>query len=155
MLISKKRFQPKFWIGTCPMRKTILPIIRDIEPTAFFMKKNHFLWNFSLVIFMGNPSLRLSQFVVAEWMLLIHLNWQLLLNEYCFLFIENDSLLMKDCCFLFIENEHLLLNYLYLYLFKIRLLLRIVLFYSLKIKQILLKCCLSLAMTDCGMVAVS
>ena len=51
MLNSKNRFQPKFWIGTCPMRKTILPIIRDIEPTAFFMKKKiiffeTFLWSF-------------------------------------------------------------------------------------------------------------
>ena len=34
-----------------------------VEHTIFFIEKNHFLVNFSLVIFIGNPSLRLSEII--------------------------------------------------------------------------------------------
>ena len=62
MLNSKNRvFNPYFWIGTCPMRIILLPIIREFNLLSFWWKNNHFLWNFCLAIFMGNPSLRLSE----------------------------------------------------------------------------------------------
>ena len=32
-----------------------------VEPTIFFIEKYCFLLNFTLIIFMGNPSLRLSE----------------------------------------------------------------------------------------------
>ena len=62
MLNSKNRvFNPYFSIGTCPMRKRLLWISRGLNPTIFFIEKISFSLNFSLVIFMGNPSLRLSE----------------------------------------------------------------------------------------------
>ena len=62
MLNSKKVvFNPYFSIGTCPMRKRLLWISRGLNLLSFSSKKYHFLWIFSLVIFMGNPSLRLSE----------------------------------------------------------------------------------------------
>ena len=62
MLNSKNGvFNPYFSIGTCPMRKRLLWISRGLNLLSFSYKKYHFLWNSSLVIFMGNPSLRLSE----------------------------------------------------------------------------------------------
>ena len=62
VLNSKNRvFSPYFSIGTCPMRKRLLWISRGLNLLSFSQKKYHFLWNFSLVTFMGNPSLRLSE----------------------------------------------------------------------------------------------
>ena len=62
MLNSKNWvFNPYFSIGTCLMRKWLLWISRGLNLLSFSLKKYHFLWNFSLVIFMGNPSLRLSE----------------------------------------------------------------------------------------------
>ena len=62
MLNSKNRvFNPYFLIGTCPMRKTLVRIIRELKLLSLSWKKYHFLCNFSLTIFMSNPSLRLSE----------------------------------------------------------------------------------------------
>ena len=62
MLNSKNSvFNPNFLIGTCPMTKTLLRIIRVLNLLSFSWKKYHFLWNFFLAIFMANPSLRLSE----------------------------------------------------------------------------------------------
>ena len=62
MLNSKNRvFNPYFWIGACPMRIILLRIIREFNLLSFWWKNNRFLWNFCLAIFMGNPSLRLSE----------------------------------------------------------------------------------------------
>ena len=67
MLNSKKRvFYPYFSIGTCSTRKRFLRIIQGLNLLSFSLKKYHFLWNFSLVIFMGSPSLRLSE-VLSSW----------------------------------------------------------------------------------------
>ena len=55
-------FNPYFSIGTCPMRKRLLWISQGLNLLSFsYKKKYHFLRNFSPVIFMGNPSLRLSE----------------------------------------------------------------------------------------------
>ena len=43
------------------MRKTLLRIIRELTLLSFWWKNYRFLWNFFMVIFMGNPSLRLSE----------------------------------------------------------------------------------------------
>ena len=43
-----------------------------VDPTIFFIEKYHFLWNFFLVIFMGNPSLRLSEVLGFQDKLSIH-----------------------------------------------------------------------------------
>ena len=43
------------------MRKTILRIIRALNLLSFGWKNYRFPWNFFLAIFMGNPSLRLSE----------------------------------------------------------------------------------------------
>ena len=59
--ISKNSvFNPYFLIGTCPMRKTLLRIIQELKPLFIHRKITLFL-NFSLSIFMSNPSLRLSE----------------------------------------------------------------------------------------------
>ena len=72
MLNSKNRvFNPYFFIGACPMRKTLVRIIRELKLLSFSWKKYHFLWNFSLTILMGNPSLRLSEVL---WWLSINRN---------------------------------------------------------------------------------
>ena len=62
MLNSKNSvFDPYFLIGTGPMRKTLVRIIRELKLLSFSWKKYYFLSNFFLAIFMGNPSLRLSE----------------------------------------------------------------------------------------------
>ena len=62
MLNSKNSvFNPYFLIGTGPMRKTLVRIIRELKLLSFSWKKYHLLWNFFLTIFMGYPSLRLSE----------------------------------------------------------------------------------------------
>ena len=62
MLNSKNRiFNPYFWIDACRMRKILLRIIREFNLLSFWWKNNRFLWNFCLAIFMGNPSLKLSE----------------------------------------------------------------------------------------------
>ena len=43
------------------MRKTLVRIIRELKLLSFSWKKYYFLWNFFLAIFMGNPSLWLSE----------------------------------------------------------------------------------------------
>ena len=54
---SKNRvFNPYFKFGTCPMRKTLLRIIRELNPTILSIEKYHFLRNFALSIFMDNSS---------------------------------------------------------------------------------------------------
>ena len=55
------------------MRKTLLRIIRELNLLSYWWKIYRFLWNFFLAIFMGNPSLRLSEVlytwqVVYQWM---------------------------------------------------------------------------------------
>ena len=42
-------------------KKTLVRIIRELKLLSFSWKKYHFLWKFSLTIFMGNLSLRLSE----------------------------------------------------------------------------------------------
>ena len=44
----------------CNEKKTLADN-SSVEPTIFFMEKYHFLWIFSLAIFLGNASLRLSE----------------------------------------------------------------------------------------------
>ena len=62
MLNSKKRsFQPIFFNWYLSNEKTAFVDKSRVEPTIFFIEKISFSWNFSLVIFMGNPSLRLSE----------------------------------------------------------------------------------------------
>ena len=62
MLNSKNRiFNPYFWLDACRMRKILLRIIREFNLLSFWWKNNRFLWNFCLAIFMGNPSLKLSE----------------------------------------------------------------------------------------------
>ena len=62
MLNSKNRiFNPYFWIDACRMRKILLRIIREFNLLSFWWKNNRFLWNYCLAIFMGNPSLKLSE----------------------------------------------------------------------------------------------
>ena len=43
------------------MRKTILRIIQALNLLSFWWKNYRFPWNFFLAIFMGKPSLRLSE----------------------------------------------------------------------------------------------
>ena len=53
MLNSKNKvFKPYFLIGTCKIRKNLLAVNSRAEPTTR---------NFYLAIFMGSPSLRLSE----------------------------------------------------------------------------------------------
>ena len=59
--IAKTRFSTHFLIETCLMRKTFLRIIRELNLLSFWWKNYRFLWNFFLAIFMGNPSIRLSE----------------------------------------------------------------------------------------------
>ena len=49
---QKQSFQPIFWIGTYPMWKPILEIIRGQNQPHFPQKKYRFLWTFYLAIFM-------------------------------------------------------------------------------------------------------
>ena len=62
MLNSKNSvFDPYFLIGTGPMRKTLVCIIRELKLLSFSWKKILFSLKLFLAIFMGNPSLRLSE----------------------------------------------------------------------------------------------
>ena len=74
MLNSKNRiFNPYFWIDACRMRKILLRIIREFNLLSFWWKNNRFLWNFCLAIFMGNPSLKLSEVLVFMNLIIMYL----------------------------------------------------------------------------------
>ena len=73
MLNSKNRvFNPYFFNWYLSNEKMAFVDRSRVEPSIFFIEKYHFLWNFSLVIFMGNPSLRLSKILM---MLVSKLNY--------------------------------------------------------------------------------
>ena len=68
MLNCKNRaFNPYFWIGTCPMRKTLLQIIRELNLLSFWWKHYRLLWNFLSASFMSNPSLRLFEVLLTSY----------------------------------------------------------------------------------------
>ena len=65
MLNSKNSvFDPYFLIGTGPMRKTLVRIIRELKLLSFSWKKISSSLKLFLTIFMGNPSLRLSEVLI-------------------------------------------------------------------------------------------
>ena len=54
-------FDPYFLIGTGPMQKNTCAYNSRVKITIFFMEKISFSLKLFLTIFMGNPSLRLSE----------------------------------------------------------------------------------------------
>ena len=59
MLNSKNRvFNPYFKICTCPMRKTLLRIIRESNLLSFWWKNFRFLWNFFSGHFYGQSFIK-------------------------------------------------------------------------------------------------
>ena len=55
--IAKTEFTTHIFNWYLSNEKTAFVDKSSVEPTIFFIEKYHFLWNFSLVYFMGNPSL--------------------------------------------------------------------------------------------------
>ena len=48
-----------------------------VEPTVFLMENYHFLWNFFLANFLGNPLLGLSEVVLSYYTEAAFLDWDL------------------------------------------------------------------------------
>ena len=112
MLNSKNRvFNPYFWIGACPMRKTLLRIIRELNLLSFWLKNYRFLWNFCLAIFIGNPSLRLSE--VLLFFSYLPENYSRRVRK-----STNKKILALKCAWQKYQHRSFL-NYCRLYIFKI------------------------------------
>ena len=87
--IAKTEFSTHiFQLVLVQWENRLLWISRGLNLLSFSLKKNHFLWNFSLVIFIGNPSLRLS-----EVLLLLAYNKY----RYSYNMADKNNIIDKNC----------------------------------------------------------